>query len=824
MSSLFVDTIRNKDGNGAPVFDKGIVISGVITATGSLGGDSVGIGSTTVINSSFQLQNIISLDSVTLATFESALEIAPNNFTSLNISGISTFIGNVFTQSDLTVTGSIGASRVAGVALSASEFFYSSGISTALYLQGTHLNYSGISTISHPRGINLDYSGISTLTNARGTSLYFSGISTADHLRSTTFNSTGVSTVTYLQGINLNYSGISTIVSLLASSVTGTSLTATTANIPNLSASSVTGTSLTATSASIATLTVNTAITTTSNVQTLNAVSIAATTLDGDSIVGFAATITNLTTTSFGTQSATIGVGTATIVNTTTLSSTNVNTRDVSSVGVITSTQFHTGAAATSIRILPDRITGPSEILIDPASTGVTGSVRIAGDLYVDGSQFIVNSTTIELADFNVGIATTVATNALLDGAGIGIGSTGIRKTITWNNSASALTSSENWNIASGKQYQINGTAVLNSTTLGSGVLNSSLTSVGTLGSLSVNTNISANGNISGAGINAGFSTLTTLSGTLLNYPSVFVRTGIITNSSGERLNYTGLSTVTNARGTTLEYIGISTVTHIRGTTLNYTGISTLSNIVGTSLSCSGISTIANIYSGFTTSVILNTISLGVAGVSTFSNTINTQAITASGNVNVVGSTYQIGGSNVLTSNSVGSGVTNSSLQNVGTLSGINVSGIATLSGRVQFGGLILGELGGEIQNNGSFPAGVTYTGASDTLTIDLSLVGSAIAGDPSGEIDIIEFTNAPVLNGYMTELTLITEGDVGGWDTGTISITVNGSTPTNVFWKDGAQPVGTTTSNPAFDMVRFKILRDTTGNYSVFADWCAYY
>ena len=382
--------------------------------------------------------------------------------------------------------------------------------------------------------------------------------------------------------------------------------------------------------------------------------------------------------------------------------------------------------------------------------------MRIAGDLYVDGSQFIVNSTTIELADFNVGIATTVATNALLDGAGIGIGSTGIRKTITWNNSASALTSSEDWNVASGKQYEINGTAVLNSTTLGSGVLNSSLTSVGTLGSLSVNTNISANGNISGAGINAGFSTLTTLSGTLLNYPSVFVRTGIITNSSGERLNYTGLSTVTNARGTTLEYTGISTVTHIRGTTLNYTGISTLSNIVGTSLSCSGISTIANIYAGFTTSVILNTISLGVAGVSTFSNTINTQAITANGVVNVVGSTYQIGGSDVLTSTSVGSGVTNSSLQNVGTLSGINVSGIATLSGRVQFGGLILEELGGEVQNNGSFPAGVTYTGASDTLTIDLSLVGSAIAGDPAGQIDIIEFTNAPVLNGYMTELTLI--------------------------------------------------------------------
>jgi len=807
MSSLYVDTIRNKDGNGAPVFDKGIVISGIITASGSLSGDNVGIGSTTVIDSSFELQNILSLDSITLATFESALEIEPNNFNSLNISGVSTFSGDIFAQANAYVVETLSSKRVAGFALSASDSFYSIGVSTATYLQGTHLNYSGISTLSHPRGINLEYTGISTLTNARGTSLYFSGISTADHLRSTTFNSSGVSTVTYLQGTNLNYSGISTIVSLSANSVTGTSLTATNANIPNLSASSITGTSLTATSVNIATLRVNAAITTTSNVQTLNAVSIAATTLDGDSIVGLAATITNLTSTSFGTQSATIAIGTATVFNPTTLNATNVNTLNVSSTGIVTSTEFHTGPSATSIRVLSDRITGPSEIVIDPASTGSTGRVRIAGDLYVDGEQTYINSTAIELADFNVGIATTVATNSLLDGAGIGIGSTGIRKTITWNNSSTSLKSSENLDVASGKTYKINGTDVLSSTTLGTGVTISSLTSVGTLQSLVVGTNISA------AGINVGFSTITTLLGTLLNYPTAFINTGIITNTSGERLNYTGLSTITHARGTTLNYTGISTVTHARGTTLNYTGISTLSNLIGTNLSYSGISTISNIYAGFTTSLTLNTISLGVAGVSTFNN-----------NLNVVGGSYQISSTDVLTSNSIGSGVTNSSLQNVGTLSGINVSGISTLSGRVQFGGLVLEELGGEITNNGSFPTGVTYDGVGDTLTVDLSQVGTVIAGDASGIITNVAFTNAPTINGYMTEITVISEGDASGWDTGNIAITVNGGSPTNVFWRNGAQPVGTTTSNPAYDIVRFKILRDSLGNYSVFGDWDPYY
>ena len=75
----------------------------------------------------------------------------------------------------------------------------------------------------------------------------------------------------------------------------------------------------------------------------------------------------------------------------------------------------------------------------------------------------------------------------MLDGAGLGIGAESIRKTITWNNATSALMSSENWNLASGKHYEIAGTDVLTSTTLGSGVVNSSLTSVGTLTELNVN-------------------------------------------------------------------------------------------------------------------------------------------------------------------------------------------------------------------------------------------------------------------------------------------------------------------------------------------------
>ena len=168
-------------------------------------------------------------------------------------------------------------------------------------------------------------------------------------------------------------------------------------------------------------------------------------------------------------------------------SATNLTAQQLNVSGIITASQLSTGVSGTGININTDTISGPATLTIDPAAVGDnTGAVRIKGDLYVDGTQFIVNSTIIELADLNVGIATTVGTNAFLDGAGIGIGSIGIRKTIQWQNSSSSLKSSENFNLNVGKTYKIDEIDVLSNTTLGSGVTNSSLTSVGTLKQLNI--------------------------------------------------------------------------------------------------------------------------------------------------------------------------------------------------------------------------------------------------------------------------------------------------------------------------------------------------
>ena len=142
-----------------------------------------------------------------------------------------------------------------------------------------------------------------------------------------------------------------------------------------------------------------------------------------------------------------------------------------------------------SIGLTTNSITGPAEMFIDPAAVGDnTGVVRIKGDLYVDGTTTQINSETLTIADFVVGIASTATTDSLADGAGINIGPD---NTFKYDHTNTSLKSSENLNVASGKTYKINGTDVLSATTLGSAVVSSSLTSVGTLSALTVSGDVS---------------------------------------------------------------------------------------------------------------------------------------------------------------------------------------------------------------------------------------------------------------------------------------------------------------------------------------------
>ena len=72
-------------------------------------------------------------------------------------------------------------------------------------------------------------------------------------------------------------------------------------------------------------------------------------------------------------------------------------------------------------------------------------------------------------------------TNTTANGAGLTVlGDTS--KTLNWvNGGADAWTSSENLNLLTTKAYYIDGTSVLSNTTLGSGIIYSSLTTLGTI-------------------------------------------------------------------------------------------------------------------------------------------------------------------------------------------------------------------------------------------------------------------------------------------------------------------------------------------------------
>ena len=67
-------------------------------------------------------------------------------------------------------------------------------------------------------------------------------------------------------------------------------------------------------------------------------------------------------------------------------------------------------------------ITGPENLVIDPAVVGdATGKVIILGDLQVDGTQTVINSTTLTVDDKSIVLASGAADSSAANGAGIEI-------------------------------------------------------------------------------------------------------------------------------------------------------------------------------------------------------------------------------------------------------------------------------------------------------------------------------------------------------------------------------------------------------------------
>jgi len=350
---------------------------------------------------------------------------------------------------------------------------------------------------------------------------------------------------------------------------------------------------------------------------------------------------------------------------------------------------------------------------------GIGGTLNVQGDLNIQGTFTTINSTTITVADKNIELGV-VATPTDLTAEGGGITLRGAtNKSINWY-SGVGWSSSESLNLASGNTFKINGTNVLSSNALGTGVIFSSIQTAGiiTSGTWSATAITALYG---GTGLVPAFTvgdilyanTSTTWGRLTANSNSGFV---LVSAGSGATPTYVNPNTLSVGFASTATYAyqsgyaitsGLattSTYSHQSGyaITSGFASTATYSYQSGYGLT-SGLATTANyshqsgyaITSGssntsaFATTAANFNISSAVSGL--FYPVLSNTASSASGigasvnnfftfnatsgafgatSINILsGQAYSIGGSSVLSATSLGTGVTNSSLTAVGTIS-----------------------------------------------------------------------------------------------------------------------------------------------------------
>lgn len=130
------------------------------------------------------------------------------------------------------------------------------------------------------------------------------------------------------------------------------------------------------------------------------------------------------------------------------------------------------------------------------ATVDITGDLKVSGNLIIQGESFTINTTTLEVQDKNIELnkRSTQVTDSSADGGGITLkGLTD--KTFNWYDLTNAWTSNQNIDLTTGNAYHVNQQSVLNLTTLGPTVLNSSLTTLGNLTELNVALGVKITGN-----------------------------------------------------------------------------------------------------------------------------------------------------------------------------------------------------------------------------------------------------------------------------------------------------------------------------------------
>jgi hypothetical protein len=234
---------------------------------------------------------------------------------------------------------------------------------------------------------------------------------------------------------------------------------------------------------------------------------------------------------------------------------------------------------------------GPLEIDAATGNLITQGNILVAGDLTTQGTLAVEGDLDVI---GNISISGDLGVSQISkNDSSISINDTGIESTvvIAIDGATAATIDADGIKLPSGDAFHINGTSVLDATTLGSGVVNSNLTSVGTLISLAVTGNI-ASGNLSA----------TNLTGTLLtaSQPNITAvgTLGVLSvagNISAGNVSATNL-TATNLTGTLLTAsqpnitaVGNLTALSASGTVQTTGQVYANSNVVTTSTSTGAV-------------------------------------------------------------------------------------------------------------------------------------------------------------------------------------------------------------------------------------------
>ena len=159
-----------------------------------------------------------------------------------------------------------------------------------------------------------------------------------------------------------------------------------------------------------------------------------------------------------------------------------ISSSGINVVGIVTSTKaiIGTGVTVDSSGVNVSGFVTTTDLKVTNNAT-IDNNLTVTGNLTVNGNTTTINSTTLTVDDKHIELASTASpSDVTADGGGLILkGATD--HTILWNNTYDSWNFSEHVNILTGKEYRINNALVLDSSTLGAGVTNSSLKTLGTI-------------------------------------------------------------------------------------------------------------------------------------------------------------------------------------------------------------------------------------------------------------------------------------------------------------------------------------------------------